>query len=74
MLMTNIEGKKKPNKTGGRKRQEAVAAEDKTPRQDLSNMTTSNSVKLTKICMNARQGKDTHNLSINSLVPLHLPG
>lgn len=24
--------------------------------------------------MNARQGKDTHNLSINSLAPLHLPG
>lgn len=24
--------------------------------------------------MNARQGKDTHNLSINSLAPFHLPG
>lgn len=48
MLETNIEEKeKKPKNPSGRKG-EAAAAENKTPRQDLPNMITSNSVKLIK--------------------------
>lgn len=47
MLETNIEEKGKKNPSG-RKEQEAAAAEDKTPRQDLPNITTSNSIKLIK--------------------------
>lgn len=45
MLETNIEEKEKKKNPSDRKEQEAAAAEDKTPRQDLSNMTTSDSVK-----------------------------
>lgn len=50
MLETNVEEKgKKPNKNpSGRRGQEAAATQDKSPRQDLSNMTASNSVKLIK--------------------------
>lgn len=48
MLETNTEEKWKKKTPSGRKEQEAAAAEDKTPRQDLPNITTSNSIKLIK--------------------------
>lgn len=46
MLETKL--KEKGKKKAGRKEREAAAAEDKTPSQDLPNITTSNSAKLIK--------------------------